>query len=68
MSDLVLAGLEIMLIGMGAVFFFLALLVFFSTMMSRLVHRIMPPQDTVDLDRDNLAAVISAAVTAHRNR
>jgi len=57
-----------MLIGMGTVFSFLALLVFFSTMMSRLVHRIMPPQDTVDLDRDNLAAVISAAVTAHRNR
>ena len=35
MSYLVLAGLEIMLIGMGAVFFFLALLVFFSIMMSR---------------------------------
>ena len=68
MSDLVHAGLEIMLIGMGTVFFFLALLVFFSTMMSRLVHRITPPQDTVDLDRDNLAAVISAAVTAHRNK
>ena len=68
MSDLVLAGLEIMLIGMGTVFFFLALLVFFSTLMSRLVCRIMPPQDTVDLDRNNLAAVISAAVTAHRNK
>ena len=68
MSDLVHAGLEIMLIGMGTVFSFLALLVFFSTMMSRLVHRIMPPQDTVDLDRDKLTAVISAAVTAHRNR
>jgi len=57
-----------MLIGMGTVFFFLSLLVFFSTMMSRLVHRIMPPQDPVDLNRDNLTAVISAAVTAHRNR
>ena len=68
MSDLVLAGLEIMLIGMGTVFFFLALLVFFSTLMSRLVRRIMPPQDTVGLDRSNLAAVISAAVTAHRNK
>ena len=57
-----------MLIGMGAVFFFLALLVFFSTMMSRIVHQIMPLKDSVDLDRDKLAAVISAAVTAHRNR
>jgi len=68
LSYLVLAGLEIMLIGMGAVFFFLALLVFFSTMMSRIVHQIKPLQDSVDLDRDKLAAVISAAVTAHRNR
>ena len=57
-----------MLIGMGAVFFFLALLVFFSIMMSRIVHQIKPLQDSVDLDRDKLAAVISAAVTAHRNR
>jgi len=57
-----------MLIGMVTVFSFLTLLVFFSTVMSRLVHRITPLKDPADLDRDNLAAVISAAVTAHRNR
>ena len=68
MSDLVFAGLELMLIGMGTVFTFLTLLVFFSTMMSRLVHQIAPPEDPIDLDHDKLVAVISAAVTAHRKR
>ena len=68
MSDLVFAGLELMLIGMGTVFTFLTLLVFFSTMMSRLVDQIAPPEDPLDLDRDKLVAVISAAVTSHRKR
>ena len=62
------AGLELMLIGMGTVFTFLTLLVFFSIMMSRLVHQIAPLEDPIDLDHDKLVAVISAAVTAHRKR
>ena len=68
MSDLVFAGLELMLIGMGTVFTFLTLLVFFSTIMSRVVRQIAPPVDPLDLDRDKLVAVISAAVRAHRTR
>ena len=62
------AGLELMLIGMGTVFTFLTLLVFFSAIMSRLVLQILPSEDPISLDHDKLIAVISAAVRAHRNR
>ena len=62
------AGLELMLIGMGTVFTFLTLLVFFSAIMSRLVLQISPSEDPINLDHDKLIAVISAAIRAHRNR
>ena len=42
MSPLMAAGVELMFIGMGTVFFFLTLLVFATGLMSRIVVRIAP--------------------------
>ncbi len=84
-GDIVAQGLELMLFGMGTVVLFLALLVVFTTAMSRLIERFFPeppappapqpaahalstavaPAPAVD---DRLAAVIAAAVHAHRSR
>lgn len=42
MSPLMAAGVELMLMGMGTVFFFLTFLVFATGLMSRIVGRISP--------------------------
>ena len=64
-----MAGVELMLVGMGTVFVFLTLLVAATTLMSRIVLRIAPPPPAVagDLSEEELA-VITAAVHAHRNK
>ena len=64
-----MAGVELMLVGMGTVFVFLTLLVAATTLMSRIVLRISPPVPPVagELSEEELA-VITAAVHAHRNK
>ncbi len=64
-----MAGVELMLVGMGTVFVFLTLLVAATTLMSRIVLRISPPPPAVtgDLSEEELA-VITAAVHAHRQK
>jgi oxaloacetate decarboxylase gamma subunit len=78
-ADLLLAGVELMCLGMGIVFGFLVILVFAMSGMSRLVlfveqgqsktltETTQPPQggDTKGL-RGDLVAVISAAVSRYR--
>lgn len=77
-SDLLIEGVELMLLGMGAVFTFLIILVFVTGIMSRLIDRYVPvpvpvakpvrkapSSDSVDSE---LLAVIGAAVKQHRAR
>lgn len=72
MSDLMLDGLELMLLGMGTVFVFLTLLVIGTTIMSRIVMRMPdapdpePKRRARSSDKDDLAevAAVAAAVKA----
>lgn len=80
-GELMIQGLELMLLGMGVVFVFLTLLVAMVTFMSFLVNRFAPEQaeSTVGLPRpaavlggnnddQEVVAVISAAVQRYRAR
>ena len=72
MTPLLNAGIELMLIGMGTVFFFLTLLVFATGLMSRLVMRYTPV--VADLvgsghtDDEEEVAAISVAIAEHRRK
>ena len=73
MTPLLDAGVELMLIGMGTVFFFLTLLVFATGMMSRLVMRYTPVvakvvgSASVGYEQeDEEVAAISVAIAEHR--
>lgn len=68
-------GVELMLFGMGTVFAFLACLVIVTTLMSKLLQRLAPAQETPAFippaaaqQDDQLLAVISAAVHKYRSR
>ena len=80
MNELLAEGLNLMLLGMGAVFVFLTLLVFITGFMSKLVGRYSPtvspaavtpapvtPESTAG-DNQQLLAVITAAIHKHRSR
>ena len=73
MTELLLSGLKLMLIGMGIVFLFLALLVWIINVTARLVNTFQPVPDEsgaskggVEIDEAELIAVISAAVRRPR--
>ena len=80
MNHLLSEGLSLMLVGMGAVFVFLTLLVFATTFMSKLVARFAPTPSPVPVpapsatppstseDNQQLLAVITAAIHKHRSR
>lgn len=63
------AGLELMLAGMGTVFLFLTLLVGATMLMSAIVQRFFVPAAILDTDpsSEELAA-ISAAIHQHRQK
>ncbi len=70
MSSLLTSGLELMLVGMGTVFFFLTVLVGATTLMSRIAARIAPPAAGAreeDVTPEEVAA-ITAAIAQHRKR
>ena len=68
-SDLLHQGLQLMLVGMGTVFVFLAILVDATTLMSRLIVRFQGEADPnaagSEVDSAVIAA-ITAAVTQYR--
>ena len=69
MPELVVQGLELMLVGMGTVFLFLTALVLATIAMSRLVARFTPAAviaDTSDTVSSEEVAAISAAIATHR--
>lgn len=79
MAELIGSGVELMLIGMGIVFLFLAMLVIAINLMSALVQRFfpeppvtpvtlpMPTANTGNMDK-NIVAAISVAVHQYRNK
>lgn len=82
MSDLLLPGLELMLMGMGVVFVFLITLVFITSFMSRLVNQFYRPEPVTPTSTQNSAtapaasepvspqtlAIIREAIRQHRDR
>jgi oxaloacetate decarboxylase gamma subunit len=76
--SLVTQGLELMVFGMGTVFVFLTMLVFVTTIMSRLVLKYAPEPEVVPAKSarkpaqggvdPQLLKVLSAAVKEHRAR
>ena len=77
-ADLLMQGIELMVLGMGIVFSFLVLLVFVMQGMSWLAHRIGgeelyleepgPSADSVPAAEADLIAAIGAAVYRYRAR
>lgn len=76
MTELMISGVELMVVGMGIVFLFLAMLVLAMKLMSALVQRYfpdLPPPNPVraavntGIDASVIAA-ISAAVHQYRSR
>lgn len=78
MSELLLSGVELMIVGMGIVFLFLAMLVVAVNIMSSLVARFLPTplpvaspvprvtqSDTTD---PSIIAAISSAVHQYRSK
>ncbi len=80
MSDLLWEGVNLMIIGMGAVFVFLILLIFATGIMSSLITKYLPEteppvipkrptnQATTQTTDGQLMAVITAAIHRHRSR
>jgi oxaloacetate decarboxylase gamma subunit len=77
MSELVSSGLELMAFGMGTVFSFLVLLIFATSLMSKIVNKFAPepvvvPQAVVTAPTQGvdpqLLNVLAAAVKEHRAR
>ena len=77
-TDLMLDGINLLLLGMGTVFVFLALLVGAMSLMSRLAARLSPepqpvpptapiPQPKGAGGDDEVIAVISAAISRYRS-
>jgi oxaloacetate decarboxylase gamma subunit len=72
-TELVMRGVELMVVGMGTVFVFLTALVAATTLMSRVVTRFAPTEVRVeaavhtDTQGEEIAA-ITAAITEHRKR
>ncbi len=81
MGELLLSGVKLMLIGMGIVYLFLALLVWVIGINAKLIQRfspvppsqLHPPAPTAlsvanaDSYEDDIVAVISAAIHHHQN-
>ncbi|MCB1867238.1 MAG: OadG family protein [Gammaproteobacteria bacterium] len=72
-TSLLLEGVELMLLGMGSVFVFLAALVIVLKGMSRLAQALAPEEIAAGVaskaDEDvELLAVISAAIARYRSR
>ncbi len=72
MTELLMPGLELLVVGMGIVFIFLTLLIFILNIMSSIIQRYFPePQviakkATANQIDPNVLAAISAAVHRHR--
>ncbi len=74
-TNLVVEGAKFMMLGMGAVFLFLIILIILMNLMSWVIHRFFPePQTNVkvvvneDENKRKIVAAITAAIAHHRGR
>lgn len=79
-NELLVQGLNLLVLGMGVVFIFLALLVITTSVMSRMIQRYLPepiPAASVEdhsasrqnaLPDEKILAAIKAALEQHRSR
>lgn len=69
MESLLAEGIDLAILGMGTVFVFLTLLVFATSVMSRLILIFQPPQQVATPEAVNpqLVAAITAAVQQYRS-
>jgi oxaloacetate decarboxylase gamma subunit len=80
LTELLLSGARLMLIGMGIVYLFLALLVWIIGLTARLLHRDEPPEPahglalhglapeaTVESDDAEIVAAIATAIHRYQN-
>ena len=77
MDEITSQAIDLLVVGMGTVFSFLALLILATTLMSRLASRpeshkphatSAPAQSPQNIEDQQLIAVISAALQKHRTR
>lgn len=80
MDGIASQAIDLLVVGMGTVFSFLALLILATSLMSRFVDLISPPetrqppassaptQNPPNMEDQQLIAVISSALHKHRNR
>jgi oxaloacetate decarboxylase gamma subunit len=79
-GELVLSGVKLMMVGMGIVYLFLALLVWVIGITSRLIHHYSPEQPHIpspaapihareeEHDDSELVAAITAAIHQYQNK
>jgi oxaloacetate decarboxylase gamma subunit len=73
-TNLVVEGVKFMGLGMGAVFLFLAVMIFFMSIMSRIVHKFFPEvqpsasssSSSAQNNQKKVVAAITAAIKFHR--
>lgn len=76
MNEMLSAGIELMITGMGIVFAFLAMLIVAVNLMSSVIQRYFPVQqvakpvspDFTTTTDSSIIAAITAAVTQYRNK
>jgi oxaloacetate decarboxylase gamma subunit len=72
-TNLILEGLKFMGLGMGTVFVFLIIMIFFMNMMSSIIDKFFPepkaseePSVSAQQDNKKIVAAITAAIKHHR--
>ena len=74
-TNLVVEGLKFMGLGMGAVFLFLSIMIFFMSIMSKIVHKFFPEVQPsagsssspgTQNNQKKIVAAITAAIKFHR--
>ena len=73
-TNLVIEGVKFMFLGMGTVFVFLIIMIFFINLMSFVIHKFFPeplaadeaPVGNTQKDNKKIVAAITAAIAHHR--
>lgn len=72
--NLVSEAVKFMILGMGTVFIFLVMMIFFMNLLSKIVHKYMPDapvsleSNTTNASKNNKVAAIVAAIMHHNQR
>lgn len=76
-ANLVVEGLKFMALGMGTVFTFLVVMIFFMILQAKIIHRFFPepnenapvptPQQTQQSKNNKVAAIVAAIIEDKKN-